>query len=127
MSKITGKFDDEFETFKKSLNELGVNEDTAYRYINGHSLYNGLIDPLFKAVIKSIKNEEKIKLRELFINEGIEKPEENEHYNTKLSEIDNAFKRNCCCHNTLLLTTEPPMNDAVYKKIIQKLLDMHLP
>lgn len=136
MAMISGKFDAEFEEYKKKLHLEGVNELTAYRYIHGHTLYNGFVIPLLAASINSIKAAEKnlikqcVDERKRAVREGTETDEATESYDEflrqKIKEIDNSFK-DSACYKTLLNTKEPPINDDVYQRIIQKVRAIHLP
>ncbi|WP_039046734.1 DUF4435 domain-containing protein [Plesiomonas shigelloides] len=131
MARISGNFDDEFEEYKEKLHQEGVNELTAFRYINGHALYNGFIIPLLNASINSIKAAEKSLVKQALSSKRKGESddtdiEDDEFLRQKIKEIDNSF-RDGACYKTLLNTQEPPMNDDVYQRIIQKVHAIHLP
>jgi len=47
----------QFELLSKQLNELGLNEDTAYLFMNGHTLFNNVVLIILKTLCDKLRKE----------------------------------------------------------------------
>lgn len=109
MEKITNQI--EYKEFVNFLHSLGVNEETAYRYISGHVLKDDIIDTIIHDITIDLKNSE---------IEVIKKECTGKMIHDRIKALRNHFESSCS-FNTLLENSNTIEDDEVYIKIITKI------
>lgn len=107
------KIEDEidYNRFVEGLNDLGVNANTAYRFISGHLLKKH-VDMVVKKVISDLRSKEIA-----IINNECEG--HSEMIKERVKGIHNHFKTSCS-FNTLIENCNSINSDDIYAKIVGK-------
>ena len=78
---------------KHKLHQLGVNKDNVYLFIQGHFLYDKIVQPILVKVVSKLKNLKQDQIRKTYSSK---KELENEinSYNNKVSDVKNLLHNN---------------------------------
>lgn len=102
-------------TYQAHLHHIGLTEKTAYQFIRGHQLEDGIIRPTLKAIKHQIQEEAIADVEAQFIQAGDESPQ----LINKRREIINHFKNFDI--DTLFALYLHDRDDALYQSIIKQL------
>jgi len=81
------------ELLSQQLRELGLNEDNAYLFMHGHTLFDNVVLMILKPLYRELRREEIRKIRENAEHQT-ERENQIDHYNNKCKNIEDVLSTN---------------------------------